>query len=88
MKLYGGFLVDDTGTRGRITSVIKRAAVRFNLIPGSLKARTYLKRLFMGKLISLPPEISEGMADHEPPVEIPNDRVNRDFKILYAVGKK
>jgi len=42
----------------------------------------------MGKLISLPPEISEGMADYEPPAEIAPDKVNRDFKILYAIGRK
>jgi len=42
----------------------------------------------MGKLIPLPHEITEGMAPYEPPAEIPNDKVNRDFKILYAVGKK
>jgi hypothetical protein len=42
----------------------------------------------MGKLVPLPEEITEGMADYEPPVEIPTDKVNKDFKILYAVGKK
>jgi len=36
----------------------------------------------------LPPEITEGMAPYETPVEIPTDKVNRDFKILYAIGKK
>jgi hypothetical protein len=42
----------------------------------------------MGKLIPLPNEITEGLADYDPPVEISVDKVNRDFKILYAVGKK
>jgi len=28
------------------------------------------------------------MADYEPPVEIPVDKVNKEFKILYAIGKK
>ena len=52
----------------------------------SLKARAYLKRIFMGRLVPLPPEITEGMAPYEPPVEIPVDKPNKDFKILYAVG--
>jgi hypothetical protein len=68
--------------------VIKRFAVKLNLIPGSLKIRAYLKRVFMGRLIPLPNEVTEGMADYEPPVEIPADRVNREFKILYTIGKK
>ena len=88
VKLYGGFSVDQTGMRSEITSLIKRFAVKFNLIPGSLKGRAYLKRIFMGKLVSLPNEITEGMADYEPPVEIPPDRICRDFKIIYAIGKK
>jgi len=88
VRLYGGFPVDHTGTKGEITSLIKRLAVKFHLIPGTLKGRAYLKRIFMGKLIPLPREVTEGMADYEPPVEIPADKVNRDFKILYAVGRK
>jgi hypothetical protein len=77
-----------TGTRSEITSLIKRFAVKFNLIPGGLKGRAYLKRIFMGKLIPLPHEVTEGMADYEPPVEIPPDRLSKGYKILYAVAKK
>jgi len=88
VKLYGGFPVEDGGVGGEIISLIKRSAVRFNLIPGSLKARAYLKRIFMGKLVPLPDEITEGMAPYEPPVEIPSDRECKEFKILYAIGKK
>ena len=58
------------------------------LIPGSLKARAYLKRIFMGKLVPLPSEVYEDMASYEPPVENPPDKVCRDFKIIYAIGKK
>jgi hypothetical protein len=53
-----------------------------------MKGKEFLKRIFFGKLISLPPEITEDMAPYEPPVEIPADKVTRDFKILYAIGKK
>ena len=88
VKLYGGFPIDKMGGGAEIISLIKRVAVRFNLIPGSLRGRAYLKRIFMGRLVPLPEEIKEGMTIYEPPVEIPVDTVNRAFKILYAVGKK
>jgi hypothetical protein len=88
VKLCGGFPVDHTGTRGEITSLIKRFAVKLHLIPGSLKGRAYLKRIFMGRLIPLPSEITEGMADYSPPTEIPPDKATRDFKIIYAVARK
>jgi len=88
VKLYGGFPVDPIGTKSEIISLIKRFAVKFNLIPGSLKGRAYLKRIFMGKLVPLPHEVTEGMSQYEAPIEISVDKVNKDFKILYAVAKK
>ena len=88
VRLYGGFPTEHRGPGGEILSLIKRSAVRLDLIPGSLKRRTYLKRIFMGKLVPLPHEITEDMADYEPPVEIPIDRVVKEYKILYAIGKK
>jgi hypothetical protein len=88
VTIYAGFHVDKVGTKSEIISLIKRFAVKLNLIPGSLKIRAYLKRVFMGRLIPLPNEVTEGMAEYEAPVEIPEDRVNRDFKILYSMGRK
>jgi hypothetical protein len=88
VKVYGGFAVDSWGAKNGIISLIKRSAVKFHLIPGTVKTRAYLKRIFMGKLISLPPEVYENMAPYDPPVEIPSDRVNKEYKILYAIGRK
>jgi SAM-dependent methyltransferase len=88
VKLYGGFPVENGGVGGEIISLIKKFALKLRLIPGSLKARAYLKRIFMGRLIPLPNEITEGMATYKPPLEIPTDKKNEGFKILYAIGKK
>ncbi len=88
VSLLGGFPIKNTGARSKLTSLVKRFAVKFKLIPGSLKGRAYLKRIFMGKLIPLPHEITEGMADYEPPMEIPVDRISKEYKILYAIAKK
>lgn len=88
VKLYGGFPVAKRGAKSKLTSLIKRSAVKFHLIPGSLKTRAYLKRIFMGKLVPLPHEVYEGMAPYEPPVEIPSDRVSPGYKIIYAVGRE
>jgi len=88
VKLYGGFPTNTGGKKSEIISVIKRSAVKLHLIPGSLEARAYLKRIFMGKLTPLPNEITDGMSPYEPPVEIPADRKCKEYKILYAVGKK
>jgi hypothetical protein len=47
-----------------------------------------MKRIFLGKLVPLPHEVTEGMADYEPPVEIPPDRLSKGYKILDAIGRK
>ena len=88
VKLYVGFPVNKEGMKNEIISLIKRLAVKFHLIPGSLKTRAYLKRIFLGKLVPLPHEVTEDMAPYEAPKAIPPDEVTKGFKILYAVGKK
>ncbi|MFC1548352.1 class I SAM-dependent methyltransferase [Candidatus Omnitrophota bacterium] len=88
IKFYGGFPVEKGGIKDKLVSLIKRIALKFDLIPGSLKARTYLKRIFMGKLKPLPERICENMSAYEEPREISTDRESRDFKIIYAVAKK
>lgn len=42
----------------------------------------------MEKLVSLPSEVYEVMAAYDPSVEIPVDKINKDFKIIYAFGIK
>lgn len=88
IRIYGGFRIENKGVKHNIISLIKRFAVEFSLIPGSLKARAYLKRIFLGKLMPLPDEVYEdNMAPYEPPVPIPVDKINKDFKIIYALAR-
>ena len=58
------------------------------LIPKTMQGKEPLRRILMGKLIPLPSEITENMTSYEPPVEIAVDKVTRNFKILYAIGRK
>lgn len=88
VELYGAFKVETSGLRVRIISFIKRVAVIFNLIPRSLKARAYLKRIFIGRLSPLPNEVYEGMAPFEKPIQIPAHIPNKEFKIVYAVARR
>jgi hypothetical protein len=69
-------------------SLLKRAAVKFDLIPGSLKLRAYLKRIFIGKTFPLPSEINEGMADYLLPDALNTSSKNTAYKIFYIVGNK
>jgi len=51
-----------------------------------MKGKEFLKRVFMGKLVSLPPEIKDGMADYIPPSPIDHTASNMKYKVLFAVG--
>jgi hypothetical protein len=52
-----------------------------------MKGKEFLKRIFLGKLILLSPEITEGMAEYTPPVPISNDSPNSEYKVIYAVAR-
>lgn len=84
--VYGAFPAE-AGLKAGIISLIKRVAIKFNLIPGGLKARAYLKRIFMGKLVELPPELEEKIIVFSEPVKLPVNSEIRNFKILYAVAR-
>ena len=61
--------------------------VSLHLIPKTMKGKELLKRIFSGKLIPLPPEITDDMAEYIPPVPIPFDTPNFEFKVIYAVAQ-
>lgn len=86
VALYGDCPVITNTIRDKIITAIKKTAVALNLIPKTMKGKELLKRLFMGKLIPLPPEIKDGMTEYTPPVTIPQDTPTTQYKVLFAVG--
>lgn len=85
--IYGAFPVEK-GFKSEVVSVMKRMAVKLDLIPGSLAARAYLKRIFMGKLEPLPEMIFKDMAPYKEPVPLDFQKISQEFKIIYAVGER
>jgi SAM-dependent methyltransferase len=78
--------VSSGGMRDAVVSFIKQAAVKLHLIPKTMKGKEKLKRLFMGKLRPLPPEVTEGMSAYTSPVSIPSDLPVTQYKVIFAVG--
>jgi len=52
-----------------------------------MKGKGIFKRIFFGKLIPLPNEIKDGMSEFNPPVSIPHDTPNSEYKVIYAVAR-
>jgi SAM-dependent methyltransferase len=87
-ELYGAFPVDRGSSSGRAISVIRRAAVRLHLMPRTMKGKEWLKRVFLGRLAAFPAEVADAMAPYRSPVRLrPNGSI-RDFKVLFAVGRR
>lgn len=88
VELYGAFRVAESGASSKIYSIIKRTASKLRLIPGSLKARELLKRLFIGRLKPIPNEVFDNTFDYDEPVPASSDHPNDKYKIIYAIARK
>lgn len=86
--IYGECRVVDDSLKIKMIKIIKKGAVKFHLIPNTMKGKEWLKKVFFGKLVLLPSEISESLAEYIPPIPIVHDKPNEDYKILFAVGQK
>lgn len=88
VEFRGAFHANGGNIKSKIFSLLKKTASKLNMIPGSLKAREVLKRIFIGRLQPIPTEIFEGIAHYEEPVLLLEDNQTNDFKILYAIAVK
>lgn len=88
IQLFGGFHVEIKGVKSMFFSMIKRVAVKYNLIPGSLALRAYLKRLFIGKTRPIPENLYDGIAAYQTPTPLKDENSTKDWKIIYAVATK
>ncbi|HEV2495899.1 MAG TPA: class I SAM-dependent methyltransferase [Terriglobia bacterium] len=86
VELFGAYPVSEASVRDRLLSLIKRAAVRSHLMPGTMKRKELLKRIFFGKLAPIPPEIDGDGPEYEPPVPISAEVSESRFKVLYAMA--
>ena len=86
IKLYGGSKVENKTIKDVLISCIKRTAVFFHLMPKTMKGKEVFKRIFMGKLYSMPSEIGDDIADYSQPEPIPLNQENYTYKVLYSVS--
>jgi len=85
-RVYGAFAVEAASTRDRVLAPLRHLAVRYRLIPSSMRAKSMLKRILYGKLPELG-VVRDGMADYADPVELDASAGSDSrFKNLYAVA--
>ena len=86
VRAYGNFAVEAASSRDRMLDPIRRVAVRYRLIPSSMRAKSMIKRMLYGRLPTLG-AVHDGMADYADPVELDGSSGSDSrYKNLYAVG--
>jgi SAM-dependent methyltransferase len=85
-RVYGAFAVEAMSSRDRVLGPVRHFAVRYRLIPSSMRAKSMIKRVLYGKLPTLG-AVYDGMADSTAAVELDASAVSDGrYKNLYAVG--
>jgi hypothetical protein len=70
-----------------MVSLVKRTAAALHLIPGTMKGKQFLKRVFFGELHAIPPEITDGLVEYAPPVPLAADDIDGCYKGLFVTGR-
>jgi ubiquinone/menaquinone biosynthesis C-methylase UbiE len=86
-QVFGAFPAVASTIGTKTVSLIRHLGTKLNLIPGSLKGRELLKRLFYGPLAVVGPEIDERMAKPPQFCAIDEGQPSLQFRVLYAAGR-
>ena len=86
-EFFGAFPDRSTGAAARLRSLLKRTAVRLRLMPKTMRGKQLLKRLFFGRLVTMPRQLMEGEATYKPPQPIPTNRMDTVHTAIYAVAR-
>lgn len=87
-ECFGIIPMDLPSLRSRIFKPVKRLAVRLNLIPDSMQARLFLKRLVFGRLERMPHDIIGEPAPATPPRPLAPARPDTVHQVVLCAGTR
>lgn len=85
---YGHLPVAAVSWRQRLLRPFKKVARDLGLMPKTMAAKKWLKRLMFGGLVTMPAEIDAQTTPYAPPVPLPTGQPDRRFKVIYAAARK
>jgi ubiquinone/menaquinone biosynthesis C-methylase UbiE len=88
VNMFGSFPDSHTNITSKLVSIIKRIVVRLHLMPKTMKGKVLFKKMFLGKMVSMPLVLSEDMFSYESPVPIPENEIDRIHTAIFAVCQK
>ncbi len=86
VEVFGAFPVLRKSVRGRWVSFLKRTAVRLRLMPRTMKGKEKWKRIFFGRLETIPREIEEKRGSFVPAEPIFQPEIVSGYKIIYVIA--
>jgi SAM-dependent methyltransferase len=87
-KIFVAFCDQPDGVGQSGVRLIRRAANAMHLIPRTMKGKALLKRLFYGRLTTIPHELLAGMARAEPLVDVEGCSETNLYKMIYAIAQE
>jgi SAM-dependent methyltransferase len=88
VECFGDIPLDRPSLRHRLFHPLKRIAIFLHLIPRTLQARLWLKRIVFGKLVAIPFEIAPDVMPGPPPIPIATDRPDSVHQVVLATGRR
>ena len=87
VEFWGAQPLNDSGLAQKAMRIAKLFAVKFGLIPKTMRGKQLLKRLVFGKQVLMPAEILPEMSAREELASLPSDQPSHAHKIIYCVAK-
>ncbi len=85
-ECFGIIPMNEPSFRSRVFGPVKKLAIRLNLIPDSMQARQFLKRIVFGKLEEMPPDISSHAPPERDPRPIPANAADTVHQVILCSG--
>ena len=87
---YGYCSILNISIYQKFFSPIKKLAIKFKLIPRTMKGKQFLKRIVFGKLVKFPDKLSLNDIENfnNNLISIPKNKINRTHKVIYCKATK
>jgi SAM-dependent methyltransferase len=87
-SFFGNTPVDSLSFRQKIFRPIKKLAVTYHLVPGSMQGKKLLKKLVFGEMVSMPAEINASTAKYVKPSQLITDTADKRHKVIYCAAAR
>ena len=88
LEFFGFVDVSKVSLRQKLLRPIKAFIAKLNLMPRDMRSKEILKRVFFGKLVSMPTSLEFEMLDYVPPDRLLDYDRGDKHKVIYCVGRK